>query len=343
MGRRDRTERERPPRRPRRSLVRRIAWIFAGLLALLLAVVGVLAVTTPWAPDIEVVDPAATGRRVTDQGLLGNYYPASEASATSTGPAVLVLGGSEGGLGATVDREARVLQQEGFSALALAYWGGPDQPERMEHLPLETFDTALDWLAARPEVDPQRVGILGGSKGAEAALLVSTRRPVAAVVATMPSSVAWAGIDLAEIWRMANIGSTWSEGGQPVPHLPYARAGGGDTFEVYVQSLDQVSAHPESVIPIERSTAPTLLVAGEADSLWPSARMAREVQQRAETSNGPDVTVLTYPDAGHLAQGPPPPEPMEELTALGGTASGNHAAMADAWQATVAFLREHLA
>lgn len=303
----------------------------------------VLVVTKPWAPEIEVVDPGSGGRRITHDGLLGNYYPAPGGDRR---PAVLVLGGSEGGIGRGVDRQARTLRDEGFSTLVLSYWGAEGQSPRMEHLPLETFDTALAWLGRQPEADPDRLAVAGGSKGAEAALLVATRRgDVRAVVAAMPSSVVWPGIDLAEPWRMAGIGSTWSAQGHPLPALPYGSAGfGQETVAMYASGLDAVGEHPDAVIPVERAGAPVLLVAGEDDTLWPSARMARDVERRARESGGPPVTVLAYPDAGHMAQGPPPEEGTDPdvLTSLGGTAEGNRAATAAAWPATVAFLREHL-
>ena len=58
-------------------------------------------------------------------------------------------------------------------------------------MPLELFDRALGWLKAQEEVDGARLAIVGGSKGAEAALIVASRHPeLRAVVAGMPSSVA---------------------------------------------------------------------------------------------------------------------------------------------------------
>lgn len=317
----------------------------AGLLGVLLIVAVVLAIWKPWAPEIEVVEPAAGGRRVTEDGLIGNFYPAP---GSGRAPAILVLGGSEGGLSRGSDGMARALAAEGYSTLALSYWGAPGQVPRMEELPLETFDTALAWLGRQERVDPDRIGILGGSKGAEAALLVATRSPdVKAVVANVPSHVVWAGIDLAEIWRMVNIGSTWSLGGHPVPYVPYAQSGSQqETVELYRTSLStQPDAEAAATIPVETSEAPMLLVCGENDTLWPSCEMARKVQTRAEIHDGPPVQVLAYPDAGHFAQGPPADpasEHYQHLADLGGTIEGNQAARQDSWPKVLTFFEKNL-
>ncbi|MFM7377128.1 MAG: acyl-CoA thioester hydrolase/BAAT C-terminal domain-containing protein [Erythrobacter sp.] len=93
---------------------------------------------------------------------------------------------------------ALALQQEGFSVFHLAYFGAPGQTDTLERIPLELFDKGLDWLKARPEVVTGRVAVMGASKGAEAALLIASRRhDVAAVVAGMPTSVAWNGVNWA--------------------------------------------------------------------------------------------------------------------------------------------------
>lgn len=74
--------------------------------------------------------------------------------------------------------------------------------------------------------------------------------------------------------------------------------------------------------------------------------MSQQVAQRAAVRGGPPVTVLSYPDSGHLGVGPPVPidDPFHEhLAEVGGTVEGNAAARADSWPQIVAFLHEHLA
>jgi len=319
-----------------------IKWLGIALgvvLVLLIAGGAWLWTTKPWIPAIELAEPGPGGERINQPGLIGNFYP-GEGSAKRA--AVLVLGGSEGGLGGASEAEAQLLAKQGFATLAIGYYRLPGQPEKLEDVPLETITRALDWLKTQPTVDPARIAIMGTSKGAEAALLVASRRAdVAAVVAAVPSHVVWQGFD----WSFMPVtSSSWSEGGKPVPFLPITP--GEFSSNVYTPALAKLPQHPEAVIPVERIAGPVLLLCGEEDSLWPSCPMARAAKARRDGSGaGLQTTLLAYRDAGHFAVGPPLPEGKEVpfmLTVFGGTEQGNLAARKDGWPRTIAFLKQAL-
>lgn len=293
----------------------------------------------PWLPPVEITDPGPTGQRVNQRGIFANYFPARSGQ---RGPAVLLLGGSEGGIGRLITKDALDLQRRGVSVLTPGYFAVPRQPKHLVGVPLETFDRALAWLRSRPDVDPARVSIMGTSKGAEAALLVATRHPeLGAVVAGVPSSVVWPGIN----YRTFRAGSSWTLHGRPLPMLPYGRLRPsfflGHVDTVYTGGLRHLRDHPASVIPVERIGAPVLLVCGEDDKLWPSCEMARQVQARAYQRGGPRVTVLAFADAGHESVGAPlDPKSSEfrQLSRWGGSTRGNNAARAASWSKVVELL-----
>jgi hypothetical protein len=316
------------------------------LIGLAVAGVAVLWATNPFAPEIIVADPAPEGRRVTENGLVANYYPP-----TSEGkhPGILLLGGSEGGLGTGGSRMAKALQAKGYAVLHVSYFGAPGQPNVLALIPLETFDRALDWLKAQAEVDADRLAIFGGSKGAEAALIVATRRPeLRAVVAGMPSSVAWQGIDHNFVNMIFNPpGGSWSLEGKPIPFLPYAQPEdfSGDIGAIYVASLLELPKHEDAIIPVEKTSAAILLICGKRDTLWPSCPMSDQVKARAEAKGGPTVTILAYDDAGHGVLGIPVEKSnpgYDRLDSLGGTDDGNNAARIDGWQKALQHLEEAL-
>lgn len=320
-----------------------IKWLgiaMGAVIVLLLAGGAWLWTTKPWIPGIELAEPGPGGRRIDEPGLIGNFYPGN---GDAKRPAVLVLGGSEGGLGGASNRQAQLLAERGYATLAIGYYRLPGQPEKLEAVPLETITRALDWLKAQDGVDPARLAIMGTSKGAEAALLVASRRTdVRAVVAAVPSHVVWQGFD----WNLMPVEtSSWSAGGKPVPFLPLTP--GGFSSDVYTPALATLPQHPEAEIPVERIAGPVLLLCGEEDSLWPSCPMARAVKKRREAAGaGLQTSLLAYRDAGHFGVGPPLDEGKEVpfmLTVFGGTKQGNIAARKDGWPRTIAFLEAALA
>jgi dienelactone hydrolase len=288
---------------------------------------------------VQVVPPGETGRRITEDGLLANYFPAARRA-----PAVLLLAGSVGGLPPGMNNAAKALQSEGISTLYLSYFRGPGQNPRLELIPLEYFATALAWLKRQPEVDADRIAIVGGSKGAEAALLVAVRHPeLKAVIAGMPSSVVWTGI----VWGGSDtpIASSWSERGTPLPHLPHTpfdASQGATMAENYSASLAMLPKHPEAAIPVERIAGRVLLVCGESDRLWPSCPMARQIEARLREHRRPAATLLAYADAGHAVFGLPTALDDPRLTSQGGTPQGAFAALSDSWDKAIAFLKASL-
>ena len=290
-------------------------------------------------PPVVVAPPGETGRRITDDGLLGNYFPARQ-----KGPALLALAGSVGGLSVPMNDFSKALQAEGYSVLHLSYFRAPGQSPRLELMPLEYFDTALAWLKRQPEVDATRLGIVGASKGAEAALLVATRHPeLKAVIAALPSSVVWPGI----VWEgtTEKIGSSWTEHGKPIPHLPhvpYDARKGGTMADNYAVSLRAFAQHPEAVIPVERITGRLLLVCGEQDEILPSCPMSRQIQERLIAHRRPEATLVAYKDAGHRAFGIPLPPDHPALARGDAIAKSLNGVLADSWKQAQAFLAAHL-
>lgn len=312
-----------------------------GIAGCFLALFAWLAITRPWKMAVPLVDAHLEGRRVDEAGVFGNYYPTVSAG---TGPGVLIVGGSEGGIDGQVDRDARAISREGYSVLAMSFFRGPRQPIELALIPLETFDRALSWLKQQPEVEASRVAMIGMSKGAEAALLIASRRSdLQAVVAAVPSSVVWPGFDWAKFRGLKQ--SSWSLDGRPLPMLPYGRfSWAKGVRSIYEAGLAAITDHPEAIIPVEKSKAPILLICGGEDQVWPSCVMAEQIVERAHRLKGPPIIVLSYPNADHGAFASPL-ETGDKPRRFGfrRPAAGNPSAQADSWPKVIAFLRENFA
>ncbi len=268
-------------------------------------------------------------------GMVGAYFPPPPGHHDM----VLVLGGSEGGLRGSQPL-ARRLAMHGFGTLAIGYFDAPGLPALLSEVPLETFEAGVAWLRAQPGVGNRPVAVVGGSKGAEAALVLGARDPhVCAVVAGMPTNFVWAGIDTHNP-MVAITRSSWSWQGKPLPFVPYAQGPFHGVRDYYERSL--AKAPPEAEIPVERIKGPVLLISGESDQLWPSTPMADAVMSRLDAKGFRwPHSHLAYGDAGHAGFGPPlPPDSpnLKALAGLGGTPEGNNAARADGWSKLLVFL-----
>lgn len=264
-------------------------------------------------------------------------------------PAVLVIGGSEGGISGGEIGSA--LASHGYSAFVLGYFGIHGLPPELRSIPLEYFETAIEYLRRQPFISGDRIALFGTSKGAEATLLVAAeRRDIKAVVAYAPSHVAWSCI------CQEPSAPSWTSGGIPVPFIP---PGTAPTYSPppgfpmepatnYMYRLRDRKAERAAAIAVEKIDAPIMLVAGGSDALWPSAYMAQAIMERRRDSpyKSRDV-LLMYPEAGHSIRKLYLPSGSTLIAGgrinTGGTSAANAAAQGDAWTRVLRFLGVTLA
>ena len=276
-------------------------------------------------------------------------------------PAIILLGGSEGG--AQVTRGAARLASYGFAVLALPYYSLPDWATRKAELPtlpatftdipIERLNEARAWLQTRSDVDSTRIALYGTSKGAEFALLAGVHFAwVTSIVAVVPTDVVWEGwgINIASATR-----SSFSLNGKPFAFVPYAdfeqELKGfqtGEIVRIRRPHDNGRAANPQKVasarIPVEQIKGSVLLIAGQDDQLWNSGMMAQNIAERRAAQNL-DTVLLNYSDAGHFLGGSgfsPTTQYDVGLSKAGGTPEGNARAQADAWPKTITFLKRTL-
>jgi dienelactone hydrolase len=250
------------------------------------------------------VKPSA--RRVLEPRFAGMYAAPKLAAGGKRVPAIILLHGSEGGSFLIAQSDAEAYAAQGYAALSLIYFtrdpdtSSADPRIRKAHVetPLELIEDARAWLAQQPEVDASRTGIFGISKGAEFTLLAASYFPKSfrAAVACVPTDQVWEGYT-SETYSTDK--SSWSFAGKPLPFIPLRQTQHRTNTERYLLSrgdAERAGTLSKSRIPVEKSAAPLLLVAGERDEVWASAPMSREVAKQV----GSRAKTLIFPTAGHM-------------------------------------------
>jgi uncharacterized protein len=295
-------------------------------------------------------------RPVEEEGLVGTLFCPST---PGPHPAVVALGGVGGGI-----REggAAALASEGFAALALAYFGVEGLPRELVEIPLEYFERAIEWLKSRPEVDAERIAVVGNSKGGELALLLGATYPkdIEAVVGYAPSAVVWQGITFDREAYYGGPRSPWSLEGEPIPFARLARPLPAEMVRMvgfyfgrqpivgrvfYERALADEKAVAAAEIAVEKINGPLLLISGTDEQMWPSTRLSEMAIERLKVHNHPfPYEHLRYEGAGHMITLPnsEPPPSWSSRYEVGGTPEANEFANADSWTRVLGFLGKHL-
>lgn len=256
---------------------------------------------------------------------------------------VVCFGGSEG---SPNFETAQRLAQEGYETLALFMFGRDHQPKTLARIPLEQFEDVLDYLQ-KNITDGGPISVIGASKGAEYALNLADKYPeISNLILLAPSSYNFAGLDFQD------YGSSWTYQGQELPYIDIKK-GSFTAFignmiyplvvkspvrykETYTSAIEADVSRQQKMIPMKDIQANLLLIAGEADELWDSAKMAREIKEQK-----PDTQIHLYKEAGHLFSGNGILTTLSMRIATGGSTTGNQKAQEKSEKVIDDFLRIH--
>ncbi|XP_076153332.1 peroxisomal succinyl-coenzyme A thioesterase-like [Alosa pseudoharengus] len=254
-------------------------------------------------------------------------------------PAVLDMWGAVGGL---VEYRAALLASHGFVALALEYLGA--DKERTSDVETGYFKTAYKLLQTHPQVCADRVAVLGLCFGTSVTLTLAAYSKVVqprCCVCISGSHVHPVNKPLIEVFQVM------------MQNMTKARID-ENNHVVWRDVILPIPTEPDLKVDVGRIKCPMLIVIGQDDQNWATVESTEDIEQMMERAgNRHLLTVLSYPDAGHLIEPPYTPHVrfsnfitqhnMEKVLMLWGGQTKPHAhAQEDSWEKILLFLQKHL-
>lgn len=198
-------------------------------------------------------------------------------------PLIVALGGSEGGNAWTSDRWKPTRDEfikRGYAFLAIGYFGAKGTPTILDRISIDKVHDAIVAAAKNPKINKDKIAIVGGSRGADLALLLgSYYKDIKCVVAIVPSHVAFPGhtADFAT--------SAWTFNGKDLPFVPVTE----DTVPFLIKRdlrgafgtmLKDPVAEEKASIKVENINGPVLLMSATKDEIAPTTPMSEKIVAR---------------------------------------------------------------
>jgi len=201
---------------------------------------------------------------------------------------VVGLGGSEGGNAWSSERWKAVREQflaKGYAFLALGYFGAAGTPKLLDRIAIDEVYAAIKVAAVHPGVNPNKIAVVGGSRGGDLALLLGAHYPdIRCVLALVPSRVVFPG-------NTPHLStSAWKYQGQDMPFVPVNEAAfpfmlKKDLRGAFTAMLQDTVAVQKAAIQVENIKGPILLLSATKDEYSPSAEMCEQMVKRLQQKN----------------------------------------------------------
>ncbi len=223
---------------------------------------------------------------------------------TSNQALIVAFGGGEGGNAWAGDYWSSVRNQfldEGFSFLAVGYFGSNNLPSSLDRISLNAIhDSILSVQKRNPKIT-DKVFVMGGSKGGELVLNLAARySDISGVVAIVPSHVSFPANTV-----MANTSSWTYEGDEvsfvPAPFRTIFSAMRRDLHRAFSIMLEDEEAVERATIEVEKINGPLLILSASEDEMWPSTQMSNNVINRLERKGHPFQSTHLKIEGSHSA------------------------------------------
>jgi len=201
-------------------------------------------------------------------------------------PLIVGLGGSEGGNAWTSEYWKKTRDQfieKGYAFLAIGYFRAKGTPDTLQKIDIEDVHFAIKLASKNKKINKRKIAIIGGSRGADLALLLgSYYKEIKCVVGIVASNVTFPGN------TNHFTTSTWTFQGKELPFVPVNDEAvpflmKRDLRGAFEEMLKDTIAEEKALIKVENINGPILLVSATKDEICPSTPMAEKMITRLNT------------------------------------------------------------
>jgi uncharacterized protein len=201
-------------------------------------------------------------------------------------PLIVGLAGAEGGNAWTSNRWKKLRDQfldAGYAFLAIGYFGAKGTPDTLQKIAIEDVHNAIKIATQNRQVNKRKIAIIGGSRGADLALLVgSYYKDIKCVVGIVASNVTFPGN------TNHFTTSTWTYKNKELPFVPVNDEAvpflmKGDLRGTFEAMLKDSIAERNALIKIEKIRCPILLMSATKDEICPSTPMSEKMMARLKS------------------------------------------------------------
>ncbi len=203
-------------------------------------------------------------------------------------PLIVGLGGSEGGNAWSSNYWKKTRDQfieKGYAFLALGYFGAKGTPDTLQKIAIEDVHNAIIKVAKHSKINKRKIAIIGGSRGADLALLLgSYYRHIKCVVGIVASNVTF------PINTTHFTTSTWTFQNKELPFVPVNEEAVPFLMKrnlrgAFEAMLKDSIAESKAFIQVENIKGPILLLSATKDEICPSTPMSEKMIERLKINN----------------------------------------------------------
>ncbi|NML20867.1 hypothetical protein HHL16_08275 [Pseudoflavitalea sp. G-6-1-2] len=198
-------------------------------------------------------------------------------------PLVVGLGGAEGGNAWASNHWKKTRDEfldKGYAFLAIGYFGTPNSPAILDRIAIDDVYNAIKVAGKNKKVDGRYIAVIGGSRGADLALLLASYySDIDCVIGMSSSHVVFPG------HTNHFSSSCWTFNGMELPYVPVNETSvpflmKRDHRGAFTAMLQDSVAARNAAIKVENIKGAVLLLSGKSDEMIPASEMAEKMVAR---------------------------------------------------------------